>query len=216
MKVVAISGYFNPLHAGHLDYIEAAKKLGDKLVVIINNDKQVVIKGSKPFMKEEDRIRLVNALREVDEAVLSVDEDATVCKSLELVKPDIFANGGDRTKENVPENDICKELGIKQVFNVGGKKVIIDHIHEGESLGELSFFDHHTRSATARAVGKVGLMQFKEDRLMGDYEDLPDYFKVFLEGMALRMRTLIEKITLLTTNPKIFELLNEESKGKIK
>ncbi len=99
---------------------------------------------------------------------------------------------------------------------VGGKKVIIDHIHEGESLGELSFFDHHTRSAAARAVGKVGLMQFKEDRLMGDYEKLPDYFRVFLEGMALRMRTLIEKITLLTTNPKIFELLNKESKGKIK
>jgi hypothetical protein len=59
-------------------------------------------------------------------------------------------------------------------------------------------------------------MQFKEDRLMEDYEKLPDYFRVFLEGMALRMRTLIEKITLLTTNPKIFELLNEESKGKIK
>lgn len=93
--------------------------------------------------------------------------------------------------------------------------MIIDHIHKDESLGELSFFDHRTRSAAARAVGKVGLMKFKDDRLMDDYEKLPDYFKVFLEGMALRMRTLIEKIILLTTNPKIFELLNEEAKDKI-
>ena len=77
-KLVIISGYFNPLHAGHLDYIEAAKSLGDKLWIIINSDNQVKIKGSVPFQNEYDRLRIVRCLKPVDNAILSIDKDATV------------------------------------------------------------------------------------------------------------------------------------------
>lgn len=120
--VVAVSGYFNPLHVGHLDMIEMAKKLGDKLVVIVNNDKQVKLKGSVPFMSEADRVRVIGALRDVDQVLLSIDSDKTVCKSLAKIKPSIFANGGDRHSLNdVPEYPICQKLGIKMVDGLGRK-----------------------------------------------------------------------------------------------
>jgi cytidyltransferase-like protein len=121
-KVVAVSGYFNPLHVGHLEMMERAKNLGDKLVAIVNNDFQVKLKGSVPFMSQADRMKIVAALRWVDEVVLSVDKDKTVCKSLAKVKPDIFANGGDRKSLNdVPEFSICQKLGIEMVDGLGRK-----------------------------------------------------------------------------------------------
>ncbi len=120
--VVAVSGYFNPLHVGHLDMIEKSKKLGDKLVVIINNDYQVKLKGSVPFMSLADRVRIIGALRDVDEVFISIDRDKTVCKSLTKVHPDIFANGGDRhTLNDVPEYSICQKLGISMVDGLGRK-----------------------------------------------------------------------------------------------
>jgi cytidyltransferase-like protein len=120
--VVAVSGYFNPLHVGHLDMIEKARKLGDKLVAIINSDLQVALKGSVPFMPERDRLRIVKSLRGVDEVFLSIDKDATVCRSLAKVKPDIFANGGDRHNiVNVPEYPVCQKLKIKMVDGLGKK-----------------------------------------------------------------------------------------------
>ncbi|MFZ2310516.1 MAG: adenylyltransferase/cytidyltransferase family protein [Patescibacteria group bacterium] len=120
--VIVVSGYFNPLHVGHLEMIERAKKLGDKLVVIINNDYQVKLKGSVPFMKQEDRIKIIKALRDVDEVFLSIDRDKTVCKSLSKVKPNIFANGGDRKSiGDVPEYPICQKLGITMVDGLGRK-----------------------------------------------------------------------------------------------
>lgn len=119
---VAVSGYFNPIHVGHLEMIEKAKKLGSYLIVIINNDYQVKLKGSVPFMPEKDRVKIIKALREVDEVFLSVDKDKTVCKSLSKVRPDIFANGGDRKNLNdVPEYDICQKLKIKMVDGLGKK-----------------------------------------------------------------------------------------------
>ena len=121
--VVAVSGYFNPLHVGHIRYLKAAKKLGTKLIVIANSDAQVKLKGSVPFMPENERMEIVKALKPVDEVVLSVDQDGSVCKSLELIKPDIFAKGGDRTRDNIPEVPVCEKLGIEMIFNVGGGKV---------------------------------------------------------------------------------------------
>jgi len=120
--IVAVSGYFNPLHVGHLEMIERAKKLGDKLVVIINNDKQVSLKGSVPFMSEKDRMAIVKALRAVDKVMLSIDADKTVIKSLAKLKPTIFANGGDRHSVNdVPEYDVCQKYKIKMVDGLGKK-----------------------------------------------------------------------------------------------
>lgn len=133
-KIIIISGYFNPLHSGHIDYINSAKQLGNILIVIINNDKQVKIKGSKKFMSENERKYIVSNLKNVDDAIISIDEDKTVNKSLKKIfqlalleysncTEFIFANGGDRKKENIPELKVCNELNIKPVFNVGGEKV---------------------------------------------------------------------------------------------
>ena len=106
MKKVAISGYFDPIHVGHLEYIEMSKKLGDYLIVIVNNNKQCVLKKGKPFMDEMDRMKIVKAIKWVDEVFLSVDQDGTVCKSLKKIKPDIFTNGGDRHNKECPEGNL--------------------------------------------------------------------------------------------------------------
>ena len=121
MKVVAISGYFDPIHVGHLEYINMAKKLGDKLVVIVNNNYQCELKKGKPFMDEKDRITIVSNLKNVDEVFLSIDKDKTVCASLEKIKPDIFANGGDRKNYEIPESVICKKYDIKIIDGLGEK-----------------------------------------------------------------------------------------------
>jgi len=121
--VVAVSGYFNPIHVGHLEMFREAKKLGDWLVVIVNSDKQVKLKGSVPFMNEDDRLKIVKAIRWVDEAFLSIDKDGSQCESLRKLKPDIFANGGDRNKKNIPEDAVCEELNICMIDNVGGGKI---------------------------------------------------------------------------------------------
>lgn len=120
--VIAVSGYFNPLHAGHLVMISRAKKMGDKLIAIVNNDYQVKLKGSVPFMNLADRVKIISALRDVDEVFVSIDRDLSVCKSLIKIKPDIFANGGDRKSiGDVPEYPICKKYGIKMVDGLGKK-----------------------------------------------------------------------------------------------
>jgi len=121
MKKIATSGYFNPLHKGHVEYLEKAKQLGDHLVVIVNSDHQRSLKGSKEFMKEDERMEIVAALRCVDEVILSIDKDGTVCDTLALVKPNIFAKGGDRFSSEIPEAKICQELGIEMVDGLGEK-----------------------------------------------------------------------------------------------
>lgn len=125
-----MSGYFNPLHGGHLDMIEAARSYGDWTIVIVNNDHQQLLKKGKIILDEMNRLRLLSALRAVDEAMLAVDTTPTVIKTLREIAikyPDdvlIFANGGDRDGQRVvPESDICKELGIKMLFGVGSDKV---------------------------------------------------------------------------------------------
>ena len=118
---VAVSGYFDPIHVGHLEYLRMAKELGDSLVVIVNNNYQCKLKKGKPFMDQSDRVEIVKALRFVDEVFLSIDQDRTVRKSLEVVKPDIFANGGDRATSEVPETPVCKKYNIKMVDGLGDK-----------------------------------------------------------------------------------------------
>ena len=132
MRVVLVSGYFNPLHTGHLDYIEGAKSLGELLVVIVNNDEQVKVKGATEFIKQADRLRIVGAIKHVDSAIISIDSDSTICETIKelwskystdpFFEGMIFCNGGDRKEENTPETSICKELGIRCVYNVGGEK----------------------------------------------------------------------------------------------
>lgn len=131
MKRVIVSGYFNPLHGGHLDMIEAAKAMGDYLIVVVNNDVQAVQKKGKVILDEQNRMRLVRALRDVDEAVLSIDQDPTVIKTLEMLGERyadddlVFANGGDRdTEKAIPEGPVCHEHNIQLVFGVGSDDVV--------------------------------------------------------------------------------------------
>ncbi len=121
MKIVAVSGYFDPIHVGHLEYLRLSKKLGDKLVVIVNNNHQCVLKKGKPFMDEKDRVEIVRSLDMVDEVFLSIDDDKSVCKSLEKIKPHIFANGGDRSTGEVPELTVCKKYNIQMTDGLGDK-----------------------------------------------------------------------------------------------
>lgn len=126
--VVAVSGFFNPLHVGHLDMIEKARKLGDQLVVIVNNDKQVALKERVPFMSEKDRLRILKSIKGVDRVILAIDDyklpngEIPVIKTLAKLKPNIFANGGDRHNiQNVPEFEVCQKYKIKMVDGLGKK-----------------------------------------------------------------------------------------------
>ena len=121
MKKIAISGYFDPIHVGHIEYINNAKKLGDWLVVIVNNNNQCALKKGKYFMDERDRVLIVKNLKAVDEVFLSIDEDKTVCKSLKKVNPDVFANGGDRKNYEIPESKVCRENNIQIIDGLGDK-----------------------------------------------------------------------------------------------
>ena len=120
-KIVAVSGYFDPIHVGHIEYLELAKKIGDYLIVIVNNDFQASLKKGKSFMNENDRAEIVSALKCVDEVFLSIDKDSSVCKSLEHLKPDIFANGGDRKLDEIPETSVMKKYNVKMVHGLGKK-----------------------------------------------------------------------------------------------
>ena len=105
MKTVAISGYFDPLHVGHIELIKLAKELGDKLVVIVNNDKQEKLKKGSIFIEASERMKVVRGFRCVDMVVESVDKDRGISRTLEILRPNIFTNGGDQSSENIPEED---------------------------------------------------------------------------------------------------------------
>jgi cytidyltransferase-like protein len=126
--IVAVSGGFDPLHIGHVRMFERAKKLGDKLVVILNNDNWLMQKKGFVFMNEKERREVIKALSSVDRVVITKhlpdSQDTSVCAELKRVRPHIFANGGDRKKGNIPEIDACNKMGCKMIFNIGhGGKV---------------------------------------------------------------------------------------------
>ena len=129
MTTVAISGGFDPIHIGHIRLLQNAKTLGDKLVVILNNDNWLIAKKGFIFMPATERKEVLLAMRYVDEVIITNHEknasDMSVCAELEQIKPDIFANGGDRKPDGdpIPEVELCEKLGIEVVYNVGGEKV---------------------------------------------------------------------------------------------
>jgi cytidyltransferase-like protein len=126
MKTVAVSGGFDPIHSGHLDLFREAKAIGDRLIVILNNDAWLEKKKGYVFMSEVERAEILRAIRYVDEVYVTNhtmdDMDISVSEALRDVKPDIFANGGDRVITNIPELAVCEELGIEMVFRIGGDK----------------------------------------------------------------------------------------------
>jgi len=121
---VAVSGAFDPLHVGHIRYIREASRLGDRLIVILNTDDFLLKKKGFVFMPFEERKEILESIKGVYEVVPSIDDDLTVSKTLEKLKPDIFAKGGDRTgPENIPEAETCQKIGCRLVTNVGGGKI---------------------------------------------------------------------------------------------
>jgi cytidyltransferase-like protein len=127
-KAIIVSGYFNPLHKGHIEYFKYAREKGDLLFVIVNNDYQRNLKGSKEFMLEDERVIIIKELKIVDRVLLSLDTNKSVCKSIEKIHNQfntiyelIFANGGDQTSNNIPEADICNKLNIKMIDGLGDK-----------------------------------------------------------------------------------------------
>jgi len=121
--IVCVSGYFDPLHVGHIEYFEKAREIGASLVVIVNNDDQAVLKKGKSFMPADERVKVIEKLRCVDAVVLSVDTDRTVCQTLAQMepKPSYFCNGGDQNNATIPEGDICAERGIELRDGFGEK-----------------------------------------------------------------------------------------------
>jgi cytidyltransferase-like protein len=127
-KAIIVSGYFNPLHKGHLEYFNNAKALCDELFVIVNSDHQRELKGSKPFQDEDERVLIVSNIKAVDKAILSIDQDRTVCKTIRLLANEYgadydlaFANGGDQNNDTIPEIPVCKELGVALIDGLGEK-----------------------------------------------------------------------------------------------
>jgi cytidyltransferase-like protein len=127
-KAIIVSGYFNPIHKGHLEYFNTAKALTDELFVIVNNDHQRALKGSKEFQQEEERMIIVSNIKAVDLAILSIDTDRTVCKTIEKIAKEFgttynlaFANGGDQNNDTIPEKNICETMGIQLLDGLGDK-----------------------------------------------------------------------------------------------
>ena len=127
-KGVIVSGYFNPIHKGHIEYFNNAKALADVLFVIVNNDHQRALKGSKEFQLQEERMFIVSNIKSVNHCILSIDQDRTVCKTIEKIAQDfgqaydfVFANGGDQTNNTSPELEICNKKGISLIDGLGDK-----------------------------------------------------------------------------------------------
>jgi D-beta-D-heptose 7-phosphate kinase/D-beta-D-heptose 1-phosphate adenosyltransferase len=118
---VCASGYFSVIHRGHIEYLEKSKALGDILIVIVNNDQQTMLKHGVVFKSIEDRLEVIRSLRCVDIAIVSIDTDRSVCKTLECLRPHIFSNGGDALNDNIPEKIICDKYNIKMIDGLGEK-----------------------------------------------------------------------------------------------
>ena len=127
-KAIIVSGYFNPIHKGHLELFELAKQNADKLWVIVNSDKQRELKGSEYFMDEDERLQIVKAIRYVDYALISQDTDKTQCETLKQfsemfseVYDLAFANGGGQNNDTIQEAEVCRENGIQLMDGLGVK-----------------------------------------------------------------------------------------------
>lgn len=122
MKIVLVSGGFDPLHVGHVRLIQEASKYG-RVWVALNSDEWLIRKKGYAFMSWEQRKEILLALSSVSEVVSVDDTDGSVCSAITELKPNCFVNGGDRISDNIPEYKLCRELDIEMIFNAGGGKI---------------------------------------------------------------------------------------------
>ena len=127
-KAIIVSGYFNPIHKGHLEYFNNAKAMADQLFVIVNNDHQRELKGSKEFQDENERMIIVSNIKAVDKAILSIDTDRTVCATIIMIAEQFgeefelgFANGGDQNNDIIPERSVCEQMNVALIDGLGDK-----------------------------------------------------------------------------------------------
>jgi len=127
-KAIIVSGYFNPIHKVHLEYFNNAKAMADELFVIVNNDHQRELKGSREFQDENERMTIVSNIKAVDKAILSIDTDRTVCATIKMIAEQFgfefelgFANGGDQNNDTIPERSVCEEMNVALVDGLGDK-----------------------------------------------------------------------------------------------
>ena len=127
-KAIIVSGYFNPIHKGHLEYFNNAKAMADQLFVIVNNDHQRELKGSKEFQDENERMIIVSNIKAVDKAILSIDTDRTVCATIKMIAEQFgrefdlgFANGGDQNNDTIPERSVCEQMNVALIDGLGDK-----------------------------------------------------------------------------------------------
>ena len=127
-KAVIVSGYFNPIHKGHLEYFNNAKAMADQLFVIVNNDHQRELKGSREFQDENERMIIVSIIKAVDKAILSIDADRTVCTTIKMIAEQYgvefelgFANGGDQNNDTIPERAVCEQMNVALIDGLGDK-----------------------------------------------------------------------------------------------
>ena len=127
-KAIIVSGYFNPIHKGHLEYFNNVKAIADHLFVIVNNDHQIVLKGSKEFQDENERMIIVSNIKSVDKAILSIDTDRTVRETIKMIAEQFggefdlgFANGGDQNNDTITERAVCEEMNVALIDGLGDK-----------------------------------------------------------------------------------------------
>ena len=127
-KAIIVSGYFNPIHKGHLEYFNNAKAMADQLFVIVNNDHQRELKGSREFQDESERMIIVSNIKAVDQAILSIDTDRTVSATIKMIAEQFggefelgFANGGDQNNDTIPERLVCEQMNVALIDGLGDK-----------------------------------------------------------------------------------------------
>lgn len=147
-KYIMVSGGFDPVHVGHLRMFQEAANLCDGLYVVINSDDWLLRKKGYVFMTFAERAEIVQGFEGVT-AVFSVDDsDDTVCEAIRRIKPDCFANGGDRTAHNTPEIELCDELGIEVLWNIGGGKVqssseLVNNTSNTDSIKDIDVYNNY-------------------------------------------------------------------------
>ena len=209
-NLVVISGYFDPLHIGHLEYIEKAKELGKKVIVIVNNDLQAKLKKGKSFILEKERIKIVKKLKWVDEVVLSIDEDSSVCKTLEKVIKEnsgekiIFAQDGDRFNAEIPESEIAKKYGIKLVDNLGKKIQSSSSLIKNSrylEIGERPWGNYYVLEETENFKVKKIVVNPKSSLSLQSHKKRDEFWTI-VEGCGCATKK--DKKIILKTGERIF------------